>query len=116
MSKDPPIPFKVVMLGDVSVGKTCIVNRYIHDTFEATEATMAGSFASRILKVNPLEERTPTKIKLQLWDTAGSERFRSLSHIYYKKAAAVCLTYDTTNLASFEALEHWVGELEEYTE
>ena len=103
------------MLGDVCVGKTCIVNRYVSDSFSSTEATVVAGFSSKFLTVNPTDDPVPTKIKLQIWDTAGSEKFRSLSQIYYKKAAAVCLTYDVTSMASFEALAHWVKELEDNT-
>jgi len=53
----------------------------------------------------------PHKVKLQIWDTAGGEQFRSLAHIYYKDASAVCLCYDTTSEESFEALNYWADEL-----
>ena len=114
--KDQGVPFKVVMLGDVCVGKTCVVNRFIKESFGASAPTMAASFASKTIAVNPLLEEKPTLIKLQLWDTAGSEKFRSLSQLYYKKAAVVCLTYDVTSSHSFDALEHWVAELAENAE
>ena len=53
----------------------------------------------------------PIKVKLQIWDTAGSEAFRSLTPIYYKNAAAVCLVYDSTSSDSFEKLTYWYEEL-----
>ena len=62
--KDNGVPFKIVMLGDVCVGKTCIVNRFIKESFDATTSTMAASFASKTLTVNPMHEEKPTFIKL----------------------------------------------------
>ena len=55
------------------------------------------------------------RIKLQIWDTAGSEQFRSLTPIYYKNAAAVCLVYDSTNLDSFERMSFWFDELRQHS-
>jgi len=52
------------------------------------------------------------KVKLQIWDTAGSEQFRSLTPVYYKNAAAVCLVYDSTNATSFQNLSYWYQELQ----
>ena len=56
-----------------------------------------------------------TKIKLQIWDTAGSEQYRSINQLYYKKAAVVCLVYSTTDVESFDALDYWVKELNSHT-
>jgi len=55
-------------------------------------------------------------VKLQIWDTAGGEQFRSLAPIYYKGAHAVCLVYDSTNGDTFESLNYWVDELREKVE
>ena len=53
-----------------------------------------------------------TKIKLHIWDTAGSEQFRALTQIYYKSAVAVVFVYDSTNIESFNGLDYWVKELQ----
>ncbi len=53
----------------------------------------------------------PVKTKLQIWDTAGGEQFRSLTHIYYKDASAVCLCYDSTSEESYDSLSYWADEL-----
>ena len=106
--------YKVVMLGESMVGKTCIINRYIKKTYsEYNEASVAGSFFSDIVTIKPEGVSAPVKVKLQIWDTAGSEQFRSLAGIYYKGVNAVCLVYDSTNLKTFEGLNYWVNELEE---
>jgi GTPase SAR1 family protein len=56
-----------------------------------------------------MEGGKPVKIRLQIWDTAGGEQYRSLTPIYYKNAKAICLCYDSTDAKSFEALQFWVG-------
>ena len=53
-----------------------------------------------------------TKVKLQLWDTAGSEEYRSINQLYYKKAAIICLVYDVTDYESFDQLKFWAEEIE----
>ena len=101
---------KLAIIGDSSVGKTNLLIRYINTDYQPTHISTIGiDFKLKTVDINGY------KLKLQIWDTAGSEKFRSLSQIYYKKAAAVCLTYDVTSMASFEALEHWVKELEDNT-
>ena len=54
-----------------------------------------------------------TKVKLQIWDTAGAEEYRSINSLYYKKAAIVCLVYSVTDYESFDALQYWVSQLDE---
>lgn len=103
--------YKVVMLGDAGVGKTCIVNRYVKNQFTETEATLGSNYSAKILDVQPQGVMQPAKVKLQIWDTAGGEQFRSLTPIYYKDASAVCLCYDSTSEESFESLSYWVDEL-----
>ena len=104
--------FKCVLLGEAGVGKTCIVNRYIKGAYLQGEATIGSSYQSKVESVS-LENQEPTNVKLQIWDTAGSEQFRSLTSIYYKNAACVILVYDSTNSVSFEGLNFWVQELEQ---
>ena len=59
---------------------------------------------------------SPVKVKLQIWDTAGGEQFRSLTPIYYKGANAVCLVYDSTCSESFDSLQYWVNELQQQSD
>ena len=74
------------MLGDAGVGKTCIVNRYIHKYFGSKEPTIGANFVSKEVFVQPIATIEPAKIKLKIWDTAGNERFRSLMNLYYQDA------------------------------
>ena len=109
------VPFKIVMLGDASVGKTCIVQRYIYNQYSIQQNTLSANFASKILVVKPNGHQVKTKVKMQIWDTAGSEQYRSINQLYYKKAAVVCLVYSTTDMESFDALDYWVKELNTHT-
>ena len=103
--------YKIVMLGDAGVGKTCIVNRYIKGAFSDTEATLGSNYSAKVIEISPKGVMQPIKVKLQIWDTAGGEQFRSLTHIYYKDASAVCLCYDSTSEESYDSLSYWADEL-----
>ena len=83
--------FTIVFLGDMSVGKTSLIQRFIYDTFEDKyQPTIGIDFLSKTIYV---EDRT---VKLQLWDTAGQERFRSLVPSYIKDASVAVIVYDIT--------------------
>ena len=99
----PPLAkYKLVFLGDQSVGKTAIVQRFIFSTFDSSyQATIGIDFLSRSLV---LEDRT---VRLQLWDTAGQERFRSLIPSYIRDSSVAVVVYDITNRASFLNSTKW---------
>ena len=112
MSDKDAIPFKVVMLGDSSVGKTCLVKRFIDNSFDSmTKATIGQDFKSKSMKVS--SQGVEQTIRLQIWDTAGSEEYKSLTQMYYKNANAFCLVYDSTNKATFDALTYWTEQIAE---
>ncbi len=99
--------FKIVLLGDLSVGKSSIVNRYIKGNFSNKYiATIGGSFYAKNIKLKNNE-----LIKLHIWDTGGSERFKSISNIYYRNADGALLIYDVTNEDSLFNLNYWIKEL-----
>lgn len=106
------IPFKICFVGNSSVGKTCIVERYVNNTFTIQANTLAAAFVSKNLVVEPAGCQK-TKVKLQIWDTAGAEEYRSINSLYYKKAAIVCLVYSVTDYESFDALEYWAEQLDQ---
>nr|XP_032830917.1 ras-related protein Rab-20-like isoform X2 [Petromyzon marinus] len=87
--------FKVVLLGDVSVGKTSLLRRYAERRFEDTVSTVGGTFVMREWAGHTVA----------LWDTAGKERFHGLGSMFCRGARAVLLVYDVTSRASFAALE-----------
>ncbi|XP_013772061.1 ras-related protein Rab-33B-like isoform X2 [Limulus polyphemus] len=98
--------FKIIVIGDTGVGKSCLTFRFCSGSFPAkTEATIGVDFRERLVEVEG------EKIKLQLWDTAGQERFRkSMVQHYYRNVHAVVFVYDVTKMATFENLPHWINE------
>ncbi|GFY40043.1 putative Ras-related protein Rab-33 [Trichonephila inaurata madagascariensis] len=102
--------FKIIVIGDSNVGKTCLTYRFCGGKFPMkTEATIGVDFRERQVVV----EGEP--IKLQLWDTAGQERFRkSMIPHYYRNVHAVVFVYDVTKTTSFQNLSHWISEFKQY--
>ncbi|BES95372.1 unnamed protein product [Nesidiocoris tenuis] len=100
--------YKVLVLGDSNVGKTCIVHRYCDETYYDTYISTIGiDFKQKIISVDG------TPIKMQIWDTAGQERFRTLTTAYYRGAMGILLMYDVTSLESFNNLTYWLKNIEE---
>jgi small GTP-binding protein len=102
---------KVIVIGDSSVGKTSILNRYINDKFSDNLKPTIG--CDHYEKELTLDGK---KIKLSIWDTAGQERFRGLAASYYKRAKCVILVFDITKRESFERLDFWRDELMNFGE
>ncbi|EAL73487.1 hypothetical protein ACTFIW_003604 [Dictyostelium discoideum] len=98
--------YKLVFLGDQSVGKTSIITRFMYDTFDITyQATIGIDFLSKTMY---LEDRT---VRLQLWDTAGQERFRSLIPSYIRDSSVAIVVYDITNKVSFTNTIKWIEDV-----
>ncbi|KAJ6185034.1 hypothetical protein N7519_006335 [Penicillium mononematosum] len=94
---------KVILLGPSGAGKSCVLHRFVKDEWRVLSSQTIGvEFASRIVKLGTGSRRR--RIKLQLWDTAGTERFRSVSRSYYRGAAGAILIYDVASYASFASL------------
>jgi len=104
---DYPQDCKVVVLGTARVGKSCLAVQYKEGTFRSDILNTIG--ASFMAKTEMVGSK---KIKFQIWDTAGQEKYRSLAPMYYRGAAAAILVYDMTDSASFELMKKWVNELE----
>ena len=106
---------KLTLLGNAGVGKTCIISRYIENTFtEKNDSTIGANYSEKIIKKGNRE------IQLNIWDTAGQEKFYSIGKHFYKDAYIVCLVYDITNQDSLDSLkEIWYPNLlkfgEQYT-
>ena len=97
-----PENVKVVLLGELGVGKTCIISQFIQGDFNPdTVTSLSAQFISKTLEFNDLNK----VIKYDIWDTAGQERFRALAKIFYKDAKVICLCYDITSKKSFQELK-----------
>ncbi|WBW72317.1 Rab family GTPase Ryh1 [Schizosaccharomyces osmophilus] len=98
--------YKLVFLGEQSVGKTSLITRFMYDQFDNTyQATIGIDFLSKTMY---LEDRT---VRLQLWDTAGQERFRSLIPSYIRDSSVAIIVYDITNHNSFVNTEKWIEDV-----
>lgn len=98
--------FKLVLIGDTGVGKSCLLLRFADDSFTDTFITTIGvDFRFRTLEVDQ------KKVKLQIWDTAGQERFRTITSAYYRNAEGIIVVYDTTSKESFDHVEDWLHEV-----
>ncbi|XP_073530432.1 ras-related protein Rab-6B [Phyllobates terribilis] len=103
---NPLRKFKLVFLGEQSVGKTSLITRFMYDSFDNTyQATIGIDFLSKTMY---LEDRT---VRLQLWDTAGQERFRSLIPSYIRDSTVAVVVYDITNLNSFHQTSKWIDDV-----
>ena len=102
---------KVVLLGDSGVGKTCLITRYISETFEQnTASTNGASYASKNVNYDKLKKT----ITLDIWDTAGQEKYKALTKFFYKDAAIAILVYDITQKNSFESIKsYWYEQVKE---
>ena len=94
---------RVVMIGDSSVGKTCIVERFIHSTFTPEPHNTIGTMYETYSEI-----RNGREVQLQIWDTAGEEKFKSLGHIYYRDASGAVIVFDMTNRTSFNNVSEWI--------
>lgn len=102
--------FKIILIGDANVGKTCLVKRFTKGFFTPSQGPTIGvDFTIRTVEVDG------ERVKLQVWDTAGQERFRSITQSYYHNADGVILTYDITSQKSFESLEQWLEDVHRFT-
>eukprot|EP01126_Amoeba_proteus_P065295 TRINITY_DN9260_c0_g2_i1.p1 TRINITY_DN9260_c0_g2~~TRINITY_DN9260_c0_g2_i1.p1 ORF type:complete len:252 (+),score=47.23 TRINITY_DN9260_c0_g2_i1:100-756(+) len=98
--------YKLVFLGEQSVGKTSIITRFMYDTFDSTyQPTIGIDFLSYPMY---LEDKT---IRLQVWDTAGQERFRSLAPSYIRDSSVAVICYDISNRESFENTTKWIEDV-----
>ncbi|KAJ3429374.1 ras and ef-hand domain-containing protein [Anaeramoeba flamelloides] len=108
MSDQTNLDFKIVLLGDSSVGKSSLVLRLCKNKFsENLEPTIGGSCVIQNIEIDESE------VKLKIWDTAGQERFHSLTPLYYRGAKGALIVYDITNFGSFERAKDWIFELRE---
>lgn len=99
------VDLKLVLLGHKNVGKTSLFNRYVYDEFGKTSMTIGAYFGMKQCKVN---DRT---CNLAIWDTAGEEKFDSLTNFYCRNARAALVCYDITSYETFQGLQRWVDKV-----
>jgi len=97
---------KVVVLGDINVGKTNIIRRLLGQEFEELEATVGVEFGYLEARDIDKEDKN-VSLSIQLWDTSGAERYRSITTSHIRNADGALLVYDINNEMSFSALEFW---------
>uniref|UniRef100_A0A3P9I1C5 small monomeric GTPase n=1 Tax=Oryzias latipes TaxID=8090 RepID=A0A3P9I1C5_ORYLA len=102
--------FKLLIIGNSSVGKTSVLFRYADDSFNPAYVSTVGID----FKVKTVF-RNEKRIKLQIWDTAGQERYRSITTAYYRGADGFLLMYDITNQESFNAVRDWATQVQHYS-
>ena len=107
-NEDDEIKFKILVLGDSSVGKTTLLLKYVDGYFPTLYvATIGVEFKTKKINVDGID------ITLQIWDTAGQERFRSVTKSFLKGADGIIYVYDVTNKESFDNLKTWINTAEE---
>ena len=103
------IVYKVLLLGDSSVGKTCFLLRYCDKSFQDVHLSTIGLD----YRLKTITLKNNKNIKLQIWETAGQDRFRAITKNYYKSANGVLLIYDISNLQTYENVKNWISQIRE---
>jgi len=104
--------FKVVIIGDTGTGKTCLTERFTKNKFNYShDSTIGVDYDTKIISVH--NEEKNDKIKMQIWDTAGQEAFKSITTSYYRNMTVAIITYDISNRKTFNNCKKWLEELKE---
>ncbi|KAK2952150.1 putative GTP-binding protein yptV4 [Blattamonas nauphoetae] len=104
-----PFTFKYIIVGDLAVGKSCLLLQFLEKKFNPVhDMTIGVEFGTRTIQVNGKD------VKLHIWDTAGQEAFRSITKSYYRGACGALLVYDITRRSTFDHLVSWTTDLEKY--
>ena len=109
MSENPQkITYKMIIIGDSAVGKTCIFKKIYSNTFNEKSISTIGIDRRTLYFTIKSNEGNDLEVEVQLWDTAGQERFRSITTSYYKASQGLILMYDITKRETFDGLENWI--------
>lgn len=100
------VDIKIVLVGETNVGKTCIVRRVTSNVFDNTaNPTLGAGYSSKHVTISG------TDVHLQIWDTAGTERYRGMAPMYYREAKAALVCFSIVNAESFEKVDYWASSL-----
>ncbi|XP_060736140.1 ras-related protein Rab-15-like isoform X2 [Tachysurus vachellii] len=109
MAKQYDVLFRLLLLGDSGVGKTCLLCRLTDNEFHSPHnSTIGVDFKMKTLEVNGI------KVRIQIWDTAGQERYQTITKQYYRRAQGIFLVYDITSSLSFQHIMNWISDVDEY--
>lgn len=101
--------FKLIVIGDTNTGKSCLLQRFTDDTYTSDFISTIGvDFKVKTLEIDN------KKIKVQMWDTAGQCRFRSITNSYYRGAHGMIIAFDITNKSSFNNIEQWMRSVKNF--
>ena len=101
--------FKILLIGDLGVGKSCVILRYVEGDFpENIMSSIGVDFKTKQIELDD------HSIKMQIWDTAGHEKFRTITTSYYKSAQAIIILYDITQKSSFDHIRNWITEIDKF--
>ena len=109
MAQQKEFLYKILLLGDTSVGKTCFLMRYTDNTFQEIHMSTIGLD----YKLKNVQLEDGKIVKIQIWDTAGQDRFRSITKNYYKGAHGIILIYDVTDKKTYENVKAWIEQIRE---
>ncbi|XP_069773495.1 ras-related protein Rab-15 isoform X2 [Narcine bancroftii] len=109
MAKQYDVLFRLLLIGDSGVGKTCLLCRFTDNEFHASHISTIGvDFKMKTIDVDGI------KVRIQIWDTAGQERYQTITKQYYRRAQGIFLVYDITSERSFQHIIKWASDVDEY--
>ena len=111
MADSAEMIFKIIIIGDSTTGKTNILSKFLYNKFEkVSKATIGVELGCKTFDINN------SKVNAQIWDTAGQEKYRSMTKAYYKGAQGALIVYDITKKYTFENIDNWIAELKNATD
>ncbi|XP_036006998.1 ras-related protein Rab-15-like isoform X1 [Fundulus heteroclitus] len=109
MAKQYDVLFRLLLLGDSGVGKTCMLRRFAEGEFDPSHISTIGvDFKMKTVQIDGL------RVRVQIWDTAGQERYQTITKQYYRRAQGIVFVYDITDLPSFKHIAKWAGDVDEF--